>query len=882
MNSLLTPSVQQLEDQLDSLLEHQDEARVVGLHSPTRRPWGEVIERGGRRFHIAWCESELEIREALADLEQTPDKRLLVLTPLDNAQLGADIAARLPRAELASVSRWSALRLAFRAREIDPRLREHRWLCQLLLERAPAEGYPPVPGGVLDLDSAWRHCLVQVLGLPEARADASALLTWTLEGGNLQRFETLAGGDREQLLARMGAEGGRAVELVTGAIDAGKGPDALAVGLACSVVFSDGEKTAALGEAAVRLESYLGSKKIDPAAGAALAEAARSVLRTLVADDKSKAQEAEARAEAILKAVDASDHADRSPVLTSGMEMHLADAARAAVAAASGDQREAARAAEAVRSAKQHDRADHHQARLDRALMAVRLSRWLSEIRQAPTSFAGAARDYAVNGGYVDWARQQLQAGDGVPQIASAYAEIGRLAQARRDEENRIFAELLVEWNRTRADVEGALPVERFLDAILAPLANDHLVLLLVLDGLSFAVARPLLADRGLTGWDELTPEKHAAPPLLVAALPSVTEVSRASLLSGKLMRGDSKAERTAFAAHAKLKEVSRAATPPILFHKADLGAGPELDERVRSALADRGQQVVGVVHNAVDAQLSGSDQIDLAWSSEILRQLTALLRMARESRRLVIVTGDHGHMLEAGTTLVMGDAGDRWRSGGSAGEGEVEAHGSCLPLSADAETTVLAWSEGIRYAGKRSGYHGGASPQEVLIPLAVLGRGLTPKDWDQAPPAEPPWWVGQGGHQSDPPQNLTAATGPRAGSRQADLFEQPPPPTDWIELLLRSPNYAAQNALAARGAPDDWQLSNLLSALAARAGRRSRTALAQELGLPAYRVSRLVNAAKRVLNLDQAPVLLLDAASDEVFLDIALLRSQFELGDLP
>jgi hypothetical protein len=39
------------------------------------------------------------------------------------------------------------------------------------------------------------------------------------------------------------------------------------------------------------------------------------------------------------------------------------------------------------------------------------------------------------------------------------------------------------------------------------------------------------------------------------------------------------------------------------------------------------------------------------------------------------------------------------------------------------------------------------------------------------------------------------------------------------------------------------------------------------------------VNAARRVLNVDQAQVLLIDTASDEVVLDIRLLRMQFEIG---
>jgi hypothetical protein len=100
-----------------------------------------------------------------------------------------------------------------------------------------------------------------------------------------------------------------------------------------------------------------------------------------------------------------------------------------------------------------------------------------------------------------------------------------------------------------------------------------------------------------------------------------------------------------------------------------------------------------------------------------------------------------------------------------------------------------------------------------------------------------------------------------------------------WIDALLVSTTYIAQRGLAGRGAPDDTVARALVAALAARGGRLSRTALAQALQLPAFRASGLVNAARRVLNVDQAQVLLIDTASDEVVLDIRLLRMQFEIG---
>ena len=202
VSPLLAPSRQQLE----AFLDREPEARVLGVRSPIRRPWPEFIEHRGKPFKIAWCESVLEIREALAGIEEVPDARLVLITPLEDSLLGADVVARFPRGRLMAASRWDALRAAFSARDLDPRLRGQDWLSDLLLERAPAAGYPPVPGGVLDLNTAWRFCLEHVVGLPDARSDVDALLAWTAGDGNLDRFSSLPRTAQDKILEKIATE----------------------------------------------------------------------------------------------------------------------------------------------------------------------------------------------------------------------------------------------------------------------------------------------------------------------------------------------------------------------------------------------------------------------------------------------------------------------------------------------------------------------------------------------------------------------------------------------------------------------------------------------------------------------------------------------------
>jgi hypothetical protein len=675
---------------------------------------------------------------------------------------------------------------------------------------------------------------------------------------------------------------------------AGYGADALALGLVCGVIFAEDEPSDDLREAAVRLEPFFGAQRVDAAAGKAFGEAARGVLARLE-PGASAARAVQGRAAALLTELRAERHAAASPALVVGLEARMRAAAAALQASIGPDGPDRVkRACDLVRRVVDHDRATDQPARIGRIKMAARLCRWLALGRRPASSLAEAARAYAEEGGYVDRARRALQAGDELLEVAAAYGAIREAAEARREAQNRTFADLVREWTAAGSPGGDPLPIERVLDAIVAPLARAAPVLLLVLDGLSFAVYREIAETLARQGWVALARRDEPLPKAAAAVLPTVTEASRASLLCGRLARGDQAAERMGFASHPALLEASRAGKPPRLFHKADLGSGPELSAGVGDAVADPSQRIVAAVHNAVDAQLAGSDQLDLAWSSESLRQVAGLLRVTRDAGRAVVVIGDHGHVLDAGTVQRPGAPGDRWRTAGEEpGAGEIALAGGRVLAPGGGHSVVAAWSERLRYAARRLGYHGGISPQEVLVPIAAFAAAEPLAGWEAAPPAEPAWWYGSEG--VPPPRPLpepplsVAKPRPRRGAdlRQPDLFATPQPPTGvtaaqsygppaWIEALFASPIYDAQHRLAGRSAPPADQLRALLSALTIRSGRLSRTALAQTLSTPLFRIGGLVNAARRVLNLDQAQILAIDG--DDVVLDAALLRVQFAL----
>ena len=116
-----------------------------------------------------------------------------------------------------------------------------------------------------------------------------------------------------------------------------------------------------------------------------------------------------------------------------------------------------------------------------------------------PRNMAEAAAAYAGDGGFADRARHALQSGDAIPEVARGYAMLREAAAARREDENRAFADVLRAWNEGGGWGTDPVPVERLLEKVVAPLAHDAPALVLVLDGLSFPTWRALAET--FRGW---------------------------------------------------------------------------------------------------------------------------------------------------------------------------------------------------------------------------------------------------------------------------------------------------------------------------------------------------------------------------------------------
>ncbi|MCM8596146.1 BREX-2 system phosphatase PglZ [Accumulibacter sp.] len=892
--SLSTP---QIAAQIERLLASDPATVALAIRARTRQPWPGTLSQRGRQFALRWCESSLAIREALCDLEQQDPATagLVVLTPLATHEIAEDIAARLARARVFQPEGWDIVRQLFQARETDARLGRFAWMPQCLIDAAAQGPYPPVANGFLGLETAWQEVLQRFLRIPAARPDAVALLNWSMTAGAEATLDQLPVAARADVMRWLGEAAGSAGEMVLGCVESGRTADALPLGLVCGVIFApQGEGQAALGQAAIRLERYVDDRHVGVTEGRAWARAAEQVVRAAGLEATRVALD---RADALLRDLRVAQFAHLSDLLPAALDQRLQDFALALSAhVAEPTEANLAQVESQADRALEHTLMASQPPRAERVAMARRLARWLLTAPRAATSLADAAAWQADEGAFVDWARFRLLGGDEIPELSQAYGACREALIDRRNRFARPFAQALIEWNANQPSVDGRLvPVESVLEQVVAPIAATHPILLLVIDGLSMSIFRELFARSARHGWAEMVPGDLGQPLLGVAALPTVTEVSRASLLCGRLALGAAAQERAGFASHPALLAHSRVGVPPRLFHKGDLADASNLAPEVRAAIANPHQRVLGVVYNAVDDHLSGPDQLHQRWTLEDLRLLLPLLREAREARRVVVITADHGHLLEDGTTQVgNGGDSDRWRPGtGGRAPHELAVSGGRVVTSDGSNAVVCLWGESTRYGGRKNGYHGGLSPQEVTVPLAVIvPLGLNLPGWTPAPPAQPEWWelppIPKSGEAKPAVSQPGRPSGhkPSAQAGQPQLFEESelpparvPAAADWISALLSGPIYASQRQLAARVALPDEQMRALLSALSERGGKLSRAALAQRLSLPDIRLGGMLSAVRRLLNVDQAPVLVIDEAAGTVELNIALLHQQFRLG---
>ena len=263
-------------------------------------------------------------------------------------------------------------------------------------------------------------------------------------------------------------------------------------------------------------------------------------------------------AEQVLADAGAAELAVLSDSLPRGFEERLAALGRSLAA----EDLDGARAA--LDRVREHRHARRRSHRVEMAEAAVRLLRQ-SQLPPAtpPSTFASAAAGYAADGAFLDQARQLLAEGDQVPELAAAYTSLGDAAARQRDVETARFIELLADWSRSEPVADARLvPVEQMLATVVAPVAAAAPVLMVVCDGMGLPVAHVLLRDLVGEGWTTAMPVERDRWPVGVAALPTTTEASRATLLCGQRTVGGQEEERAGFASHPSLRAASSPTRP--------------------------------------------------------------------------------------------------------------------------------------------------------------------------------------------------------------------------------------------------------------------------------------------------------------------------------
>jgi hypothetical protein len=894
-------NAQQLRTIVEEKWASDPSAVAFGLHvSPIwRGPFEIECEFG--KAHVLRADTVIQIREALLEAEANKN-RIILLTKLQQGELGHDVVARMARSRLFPIDHVASLCGLFKAKELDRSICDPG-IAHALLEYSPRDGYPPVSAGLLDAGTVWRAVCRHVFDMGDREPDLVTLLLWATTENGPKRYLEAAEEVQSSLRNRLVANLGETADAILRFIDSNAGPDAVALAAACQVIFGK-DSDEVLDASAARLEQYHQNKPITKTTGRMLGHLATEAIADLDrrTDDPRIAQAHLQRADELLKQFRCEQFSFRSDLTPESYDQRLSrfgEQIKTAVAnPADTELRNCEQLQEQLtthRLAKQPRYAEQ----LSRTKMAVRLVRWLrAEIPSSP-NFSDLAAAYSRELAFVDWAREAIVRGDDVSQLSAAYQILDAAVSERHGQFSKTFAEGLADWCESGSANAKILGVEHVLEKVVAKVVEaSSRVLLIVLDGMSWAVCHELLEDIRQDHWFEAMLEESAnGLPTVIATIPSETKYSRTSLLSGMLQSGDAGTERKSFVEHPVLTQLSDRRHPPALFHKKDITQGSRggVSDELRDKMLSTTQKIVGVVINAIDDRLATAQQIRDDWTINRITPLGALLRLARDSERVVILASDHGHVWHrADTEQEQASEGSRWRpDNGKCADGEIVISGKrVLPLQSNGKI-VVPWSEKIRYKRQQHGYHGGATPQEMVCPLVILTDNSSEKaSLFRCTYTKPEWW--SPAPVAAPAKVETYTPVIVAPKRAPSLFdkldEKPKAPEEkqaverpkgntWIDRLVSSQAYKVQKEFVRRHAPDDEIVRKCLVALESQGGIMTPVAFSKAAEVRAGGLDGLIAKLQRVLNVDGYEILTFSRNENRVELNITKLLRQFDLG---
>lgn len=880
------------------------------------------IELDGLTWEIVPTACELELRSKLPLPNEKASLGHVYLVDWAEDALPLDVSCRLAGGRIYHVARDARLAALFGARQVDPGLSSTA-VARLALSGS-LKGLRKITGLLLTEGDLWLRVLEARFGISERdvenatewfrwvrRSDAGPAFARSCETDDLLRAVRREMFDRfEKTLGAVGVLGFRAWEL--GLVE--RVLQALLL-----LVAVEGTEDAYLrglvnGQIASVAPGLANEVRAAYAAGTASA-LLESLLSVDNPDDRRLLEAAEQQAVAAGAAILAMA-SDWLPAGHKARESALAASLTAFVDAPSPEALEVLLTAFERLRTHRLDRAGGSE-RVEARTMAARLSAWLLARRVRPplaehgTSWQPAidlARRYTEEGGFLDWARQSVRgmrgAGD---QLMAAVRRLSDAVDLVACADDQRFAKSYVAWVDAGKPSSEVIPIEHVTKRVVAPFlkggAHGHRRLLLVLmDGMSHTAAVQVLQrlrDQRrwspiawrVPGWNGQLP----IPPVLAAA-PTLTEVSRSALFAGVAdpRFGDQGTDRddARWAANAHIRELV-GDEPLTVFFRRDIHAGHELIDEVKQAIASD-NRIVAVVVNAIDEQLKGSLQVAVDYSRTPILPLEALLSAADGAERAVLLVADHGHVAGDAMRVLPGrlppgrNGGARWRTL-SDGE-QPQADEVLLPRTSwkprGAAGIAALWDTSVANRAPHYGEHGGLSLAEAVAPAFLIAPEwldrVAGEDVELSCRVlpEPDWWA----LKVVRPAASTVAVQPTPPTKQLQLIAVEP-----AKSTIPAPQANTEPALVARlrssklflqhvvgiPKPDIERVLTWLGVLVDAGGAMTAADFARLAGVRPHQVGGAI-ARMGVLNADGFAIVEHDVAGRRVVLQKARLLSQF------
>lgn len=889
---------------------------------------GEVeIEIDGtpRTFRIVPARCELDLRQALRKHDTQP---LALLVDYDT-ELPLDVQGRLAGGQVYFVD--SARRLArhFGASTASSELLASP-LARVLPAQPDASGIRVV-GSTLDLATAWRIFLKLRAGFPmDGAFSEDRIVAFCAEapGGatfleQINRWPGLL----DALHTYVEAAAGPIARLAWEAWERGNGRVVAAMAVVLAAAADAMERDAyAHGRLATLVESIApalkGGRSTDVSFLRRWGGLADSVIRRLDAESPVLADAVIQAAHELIPDTKVAAALSDSQFLPVAFDVAREGLAAAlSEAAAKPHRQKVEKALAALERLHRHRRADAqpHKDIVGRARMAVRVLTYLLHRPDFEAAAKGhatyeemllLAENHATEGGFLDQARHAARGG-GSDGLGVAINEVVAVADALRDRDDAAFVQGLKTWASAGRKSDRVVPVEAALDRFAAQFlrgAEHRKLLILLLDGMAWANAIELVLHLqdlhrfAPIRWRPKGCDPRLLLPPVLAAVPTVTNVSRSTIFAGQAMKPgeplDTARDPDRFASHRSLTKLGP--RPPRLLLRTDAvtPAGHASPEALRLIASD--DRVVAVVLNAIDDSLKVGPGMRIRFDLDTVKPLRDLLYGAADAGRAILLLSDHGHVpgsrMATTTSASVGGA-TRWRplaDGEEARAEEVVFEGDSAWHPRNKPRVAVLYRETDSYgAVVHEGEHGGASLAEVVAPAILIAsdnlaaryaaEGYVDDEVEVTVFPRPPWWDLElpAAPAQVPVTPAVPAQPTTKPTQQIGLpFVEDKAPVVLAEapavmgLLLASSVFKSLHGNVRHELRDE--IVPRVGAIASHGGLMPEDAFARSAGIAPWRVGGAVARMAELLNLDGYEVVVHDKLGRQVRLDLKLLEELF------